>query len=636
MHISYSQVINEREIETLFENISKETTNSEDIDKIDFYSNNPIYIRYSSISDLEDIPGINQITARKIHDFIQKHKSNQNLNHKMLNDSLNLSVNEFLLLLHCTKTEINKSLENYHKISIRARNQHQFQTTKGYSDSAFLGDKFDFYQRIRYQSKNISASFLTDKSSGERFINDFMSGGISYQNDNLKLIVGDFTSSIGMGTLLWRQFGASKSSEVFYPVTQTGRGANLYTSALEFNYFRGIAANYKINSQFEISSGLSNINRASTIDNSNNYISSIYNAGYFRTETEISKRNNLNESMGYFNFNLNDSNYSIGALIQYLNYDKEINGESSALIKGNGGLFSSLFYKYFSDRISTMAEFTMDNKQNIALKSFIAYEFEKFKIVMHPRYFSKDFRSMFGFNFGEFSYPSNEFGIYTGIQYKLTTQSQFSFYFDKFSSIGRTYTVPFIVSGSDLFAEYKLRNSSNDIYLFRLKYESKTQAISDQYKNRISYPETKFSIRLDLQNNISENLTIRQRVDAIYTDFDNLKSSETGISCFFEFNYQLNKYLFFGARIGYYSTDSFDSALWQYEYSIPGMMTSNANYGDGTRTYFHISIMPIDEITIRAKYTKTQKQNTATLSSGLNQINGNIDDRLYLQIDCIF
>ncbi len=631
----HSQQKNEQELEALFENISKETTNSEDLEKIDFYSANPLYLLYASASDIADIPGISQISAIRLNNFIQTYK-NQNLTYKMLDDSLNLSVNEFLLLLHCTSLDKNKSLENFHKFNIRARSQNNFQTQKGFSDSSFQGSKLDLYQRIKYNSKNVSASFLTDKSAGEKYLNDFMSGGVSYKNEYMKLVLGDFTTSIGMGTLLWRQFGASKGSEVFYPATQTGKGANLYSSSLEFNFFRGLALNYKINSNYEFSAGISNVNRAATIDKENNFVSSIYNAGYFRTETEISKRNTLNESMGYVNLIKNDSNSTMGAVLLYLNYDKEINGESSSLIDGKGGLFGSIFYSYFKNNFSAMAEFSSDNNQNIALKSNFTYEINNLKMLVHPRYFSKDFRSMFGYNFGEFSYPSNEYGIYSGIQLKISNQSQLAFYFDKYSSIGRTFSVPFIVSGADLFAEYRFKQTQNNLYLFRLKYESKTQAITDNYKNRSSYPETKFSSRIDLQNKIGAKFTIRERVEAIYSDFSDNKASETGFACFLDMNFELNEFFDLGGRIAYYSTDSYDSAIWQYEYSIPGIMATSANYGKGTRFYMYMSFMPIKEFAIRMKYAKTQKNNISKLSSGLNEINGNIDERLYIQLDCNF
>ncbi len=630
----FCQESEEEIYENLLENVSKDASTNDDLDKLEFYRQNPVYLRYASKSELADIPGINSIIAEKIVLLVRRHP---HLDLKMINDSLNLTVNEFLILQNCTTLNIDKSMEDFHKIAIRVRNQINLQTQMGFIDSSFVGNNLDVCQRIKYNSKNISASFLTDKSSGEQNINDFMSGNISYSNDDLKIIIGDYTSSIGLGTVLWRQFGASKSGEVFYPVTQIGNGANPYSSSLEFNFFRGIAVNYKSYPMMNLSAGYSNIDRAATVEENSGTVTSMYNSGYFRTDNEISKRGKLNEQMGYLNLEAVDGNVTLGMLGLYLHYDKTIDGKSSSLIKGDGGLFSSYYFKYSGKTINSMAEISADNIGNIAFKSFFALDLKSLRLVFHPRYFSDKFRSLFGFNFGEFSYPSNEYGIYTGLQWKISSKSQFAVYYDKYATLNKTFTVPFIVSGNDFLSEFSFRNDKSAIYVFRIKYESKTQAMADAItKDRINYIQTKVNARFDMTNNISKKLNLRHRIEVSFVDFENKMEQEIGVSCFLEIDYQILKYLKLGGRLSYYNTESYESAIWQYEYSMPGLMTTNANYGSGARFYANLVFQPIDELSFRIRYTKTQRNNVEILSSGLNEINGNTDDRVYLQLDLNF
>ncbi len=625
-----SQEHEEETYEKLFENVAKNTFLNEDLDKLEYYRNNPVFLRYCSANELGKIPGINHSTADNIIRFVRK---NTNLSMKMLNDSLNFTISEYNIILNCTSFAIDKSMENFHKVNIRVRHQTNIQQRKGFLDSSFRGDELDLYQRVKYTSKNITANFLTDKSTGEKSITDFMSGNISYFNDNAKVIVGDYTASVGLGTLLWRQFGATKGSEVFYPVTQTGNGASQYSSSIEFNFFRGIAINYNTLSNLKFSAGYSNIDRAATIDETTQIATSVYNSGYFRTDTEISKRNKLNEQMGFLNVEATSGKSSIGVLGLFLKYDKPIEGQSSTLIKGNGGFFSSYYYRYSSEILNSMAELSADNLGNIALKSFLTLDYKTFRFVIHPRYFSDKFRSMFGSNFGEFSYLSNEFGVYTGVQWKISNSSQLAFYFDKYASLNRTFTVPFIVSGADLLAEYNIKNESGTDYTFRIKNESKTQAMSLITKERIVYNQSNLYLRLDIANKLSQKLNLEQRIEICFVDYEGIKDKETGFLYFCELNYQLSKAFKIGGRISYYSTDSFESTIWQFEYSMPGLMTTYANYGQGTRFYANIIYEPIEELIFRLRYSNTTKNDINIIGTGLYEIKGNAEDRLYLQLD---
>ena len=56
-------------------------------------------------------------------------------------------------------------------------------------------------------------------------------------------------------------------------------------------------------------------------------------------------------------------------------------------------------------------------------------------------------------------------------------------------------------------------------------------------------------------------------------------------------------------------------------------------YGEGIRWYLIVRYRPMKLFTISAKYSETYKPKEKSLSSGNNTIDGNLDNRLSLQLD---
>jgi hypothetical protein len=59
-------------------------------------------------------------------------------------------------------------------------------------------------------------------------------------------------------------------------------------------------------------------------------------------------------------------------------------------------------------------------------------------------------------------------------------------------------------------------------------------------------------------------------------------------------------------------------------------------YGKGIRWYLIIKYKPLKFLTLSTKYSETYKPDETSLSSGDNEIMGNIDNRISLQIDLSF
>jgi hypothetical protein len=622
-------------IENLIENIGEETYSSPELDIIEYYREYPMNLRYVSADELSKLPGISIITANKIINLVN---DNPLIKNSIIADICGLSPEAEILLDNCTVNMEEQSEKVKKGMISRHRLNQRFEETKGIESNNYKGNSIDLYNRVIAYYDKIEICGIINKNSGEQNFNEYNSGYVRYDDARNKIIAGDFYADYGLGSLLWRQFSARKGSEVIAPILNQGSGISPYRSTLDFANFRGIAAQSVMNITNDISIRLSGFysgrNKSSTIDSAAMEVTSLYTTGYYRTETEIEKKNNLSETAlgGNFEFSAM-SGFTLGGTILSLDYSLPINSSSSSAFSGkSGNLFSGYsLYKFKNNIIGS--EISIDALSNKLLSAGFVHSTKSFEFAISARYIDKEFRSPFGYYFGEFSFPANEQGIYTGITYKPDKKLNISFYSDIYSSISRTYTVPGIVRGLDLFTEIRYIPESKTTYTIRLKYDSKTDLLTNLDTERLLAQGTKKSVRFDFNREISKSITARMRVEyANYSNDLNIENGE-GILSFIDIRYKMNNQLRFGARYTVFSTDNFSSAIYQYEYNTPGVMQTTALYGDGGRVVFFAEFIPNEFIRLQANLTTTYKNNTDKLGSGNEQINSNFDTRGVVQLE---
>jgi hypothetical protein len=210
------------------------------------------------------------------------------------------------------------------KLIYRIRNQSRFSGIAGVEEDKFSGDELDLYQRIIYKDENLYSIFQTKKSVGEININEFISGSIAYNTNNIKIILGDFVPTAGFGSVFWSAFAPTKGSDVISPTIRLSKGIEPNKSTINFNVFRGIYGEYTLNNLFSDNNANTKIedinndilkirywsanNSKSATINENNEVTSIAIIPKFRTEREIAKKDNLNEKNQTINLEYQYSN----------------------------------------------------------------------------------------------------------------------------------------------------------------------------------------------------------------------------------------------------------------------------------------------------------------------------------------
>lgn len=618
----------------MFENVSKESSTTIDVETIEHYRKFPMNLADVSSGELALLPYIDERIAENIIDFVESHT---NTNNDQICDSLGLSGDIEILLDACTYigAPANKgAIKAYY----RARSQADLNEKRGFTEGKYLGDNYNFYQKLEAKSGNYSLGILTDRDAGELPFIDFYSGYVGFRDRSLTIIAGDFVMEKGMGNVLWRAFGSRKGVETVAPVVESGKGIIPYSSSMDVNFFRGTAASFQFDlnaRKLTIGGWVSSVDRSATID-STGTATSVYVAGYYRTDTEIEKKDKLNEkSVGGF-AEFNTGNFLIGATAFILNYSNPIESKSSSAFNGSDGVISSIYSYFNSDNYSAGTELSLDGDQNIAYKVGVERNSKKLDLGLNFRYFSQDFRSPFGGSFSEFSYPSNEAGIYFGAVYKPLRVFKASFYSDFYSSLGKTYTIPQKVKGSDIFIQFDYSFGKSKLLSLRLRSENKTDAFTNELNKKIIYDKIRSSIRCDVNFPIGSRVNARIRGELAFIDNNNVKSAENGALSFFEMNYTPLDFIDLGFRTAIYKTDSYDSAIWTFEYAAPGLMTSPALYGAGARNYFYARIHPSDFLRIVIRYTDQTENSVKIIGSSWDEIVGNSRQNFLINLEINF
>lgn len=219
----------------------------------------------------------------------------------------------------------------------------------------------DFIQlRIRHSWRNkIETAFLIEKDAGEQWVErnripagDFISFGISIRNiefakrkrqrdsktiinsndngsayacglnvfriDNL--IIGDFSARFGQGLTLWNSFNFN-GAEGTFGFCKRGEPVQLYTSADENNFFRGIAGEFSIG-RITLSVIASYNSKDARLSDDGKSFTTLFTDGVHYTQDKLDCKDAVNECVAGANLTLLFNRIKIGFSFAGGSYDK--------------------------------------------------------------------------------------------------------------------------------------------------------------------------------------------------------------------------------------------------------------------------------------------------------------------------
>ena len=637
-------------LEELIEETSEESDNSELFDRFEHFINYPLDINSADLTELIRLPLIDIFSANMIIDHRKRFGSFFSVQELFAIRELSREVIQNILPFITVKerqpqvyTEKPADRIPYPQISnlrfsIRSRAINDLQTRRGFTEGRYAGSKIKNYNRLLIrQGTNYQLGFLTDKDPGETSYADFTSYHLMIRDISFikTLVLGDYLLEFGQGLALWSPYAISKSTDAIYPAKKSARGVRPYTSSTEAGFLRGGAATIELDN-FLLTAFYSQNKFDASIDSVSGAITSRPIDGFHRTDSEVGRRDSAEEIIfgsiaQYRAFNA----LNVGLTAYNVKLSNPLISSTTFGLNGSEFSYYSAFYNALYSNINFFGEFSY-NKTSVASLNGIQFSVtSNFSFVTAFRNYPGNYSNYIGRGFGERAgATNNETGFYTGFRWRIPF-GILNVYYDQFKFPYRTFTNVSPSDGDEILAELTSKPFSRTETKIRFKYENKdvSQTIDDL---RQVTKRQRQSVRLEVAYTPSKTIRLRSRSEYNYFRISTGDVKEDGYLFFQDIRYTPTNELVFYGRAIFFKTDSFNSAVYEFENDLTGVMTNLAIYGEGLRWYFVARYKMMRLFTLSLKYSETYKPKEKTLSSGNNLIPNNLDNRISFQIDMNF
>ncbi len=582
-------------IEDLLEEQEEETDNTELYEVIAFYVEHPININEASAKDLIKLPYLDPSAAELIISHRDKYGSffstNELYSVKELPADLVEKILPFLAV-HLSEPADKEFKEetNTSVVDIRSRLITDLQERKGFRDKNFKGSPIKMYNRFNYNYKrSVRAGLLTEKDAGESSYDDFLSGYLNltdiYGFGNI--IFGDYQIRFGQGLALWNAYGISKGSDAVFSSKKSSGAIKPSTSASENNFFRGAAFRY--NWEHANLTGFYSNSRLDAAVDSTGKITSLSVDGLHRTDNEYMKRHSVQEKAWGMLLEYSFSQVLNAGLLYYNTaLDHSFMYSNIYDIKEANFNYYSGYFDLLFNNSNIYGELALNGNSGPAyLTGLILTPSPKFCYSLLIRNYPVEFNSLHGSRFGERSGArSGEFGIYNGFRWR-TSIGTFNLYFDQFKFPYASYTNPLPSDGNEFMIRYTTKVLKNCEAGLKYRLGNKERAFLLDGEE-IMAKRHKQSFRLEYSYSVNSRLRLKTRFEYISVLVKDYFSREEGFLFYEDIRLIPLEGLLLYGRIIFFRTDSFNSAIYEYENDLAGILSSRSLYCEGARYYIAI------------------------------------------------
>jgi hypothetical protein len=115
-----------------------------------------------------------------------------------------------------------------------------------------------------------------------------------------------------------------------------------------------------------------------------------------------------------------------------------------------------------------------------------------------------------------------------------------------------------------------------------------------------------------------------------YASFYPLKA---GINFYQDLYWQIGQSFDLYIRFSSFSTDDYDTRLYEYENDLPHVFSNFALYGQGRKWYVMLTAGLLSHIKVWLKYRRITFDDVRSIGSGLMKINGDMRQDLHFQVE---
>lgn len=519
----------------------------------------------------------------------------------------------------------------------------------------YLGSPDKFYLRYGYQYKNkLFYGITAEKDDGEQFFKGAQKYGFDFYSAHFqindvgfvkKIVIGDYQAQFGQGLTLWSGLSFGKTANSM-DIMKKPRGVNKYSSVNEYSFFRGEAVTLEFgNFTFTEFFSFKNIDGSlesilDTIAGEEQYITNFLETGYHRTPSEVAKRKSVRETVIGGNLTWSSSIMRLGFTGMYYKYNPPFSGNEKSYayfeFKGKENFNFGVDYLLTLKKINLFGETAMNYNSNntgfATLNGAVIDLVPEFKMSFLHRYYCPDYQALYAQPFSEGNKPSNESGIFIGVEISPKKNWRIDLYVDSWRYSWLRYGVDGPSSGMEYVSKVSYFLEKNiDMYV-RLKYETKKKNNSGtEIGVSPLIPYSTANIRYHINYATSSNLKFKNRVEVSNYNLDG--SDQWGYMIYQDIQYIPSKIPFvFTIHVAVFDTESYDTRIYAYEPDVLYGFSIPAYYGRGTRLVFVLKYSILKNLDFWFRIANSHYRDMDGLGSWLDAIEGKNRTDIKLQL----
>lgn len=619
----------------------RKTTSSELLERLQYLRRHPIDLNRVTLQKLLSLPILSPIQARNIiHERSQNgpFRSWSDFEKKMhLDNDQSTHLSSYFTVSH-------RKLEKKRSFRLRWR----LQKASGYESETYLGSPWKAVQRASFSCGQVlSGGLLMEKDQGEQRWNDHLVGYIETERlpGLTRLLVGNFRVEVGQGLVLWGPYGLSKGADPVAPVKKRSKGFVGYVTSDENSYMTGGAG--EIKRRALCLTVITSRNWKDATLNPDGTVKSLTTSGLHRTESEMDKRKRLKETLFGGRITRSWSWGTAGVTGWWSRYSKEIRKTDPSRYRfdfqGDRNHVIGLDVDLFLHRFNLSGEIARCRSRGWALIGNGILDLGNASFVVSYRRYDPNFQNAHSHSFGT-DQVRNEEGFYSGFTAKITKSTHFRFYYDAFRKPWRTYYTPVPTRGDDLFVQLDKKFSSALAITLRVRFRRgvklDTGKTSTGLTRDLIQDRNHHLYRFVLKYRPSPRLKLRSRLETVNVSYPKIwgeisspSHAETGLLIYQDLWIQPIPRLTLTARWITFDTETYDSRIYEFEGDLPGLLTIQPLYGKGSRWYLSLRYQTTRFFQLAAKFSSTTHESISSWGSGHDQLQGNTEHQIGIQVD---
>ena len=559
--------------------------------------------------------------------------------------------NNYLLLRHSRRLEKQAGYSRTFPLDlsfIRDENENIIDTVIS-GTTLYRGSPDKLYGRFRTSRRDdFSLGFTFEKDNGEAFDFNSNQNGFDFYSYHLllenkfgfkKIMLGDFQLQVGQGVVFGSGFNAGKGAETVNTTKQNTLGLRPYTSVLESGFLRG-AGITRIWGDFDLTLFYSrlrqdgSIQSDSTFSDFQEFVNSIQNTGFHRTDSEFDNKNQITEQSvgGVFRYQPNRK-FSMGISGLNSRYSVPLqrtpNNYNQFEFKGDHNYVTSIFSDYTWQNFLLFGEAARSKSGGLGLVGGLMGSLSRnVDVAMVLRNYDRNFHSFYGNAFSENYRNINEKGIYWGLSITPNRRHKLNLYYDRFRFPWLKFRTEAPSVGNELLIRYSHFPSRSVSLYAQVRRQNKQVSTANENLN-VLIDQTKFLYIFNVNYKVNSRLDLKTKVQSSNQTEGGLFTK--GFVIIQDLNFDVWK-VKFKTRIALFETDDFDNAQYVYENDVLYAFSIPAYNGRGVRSYAMIRYDPVRNMSLWLRYARFSFRDRDTVGAGLEASDTNTSSEIKLML----